>query len=77
MGWLAIDAAEFVFSAGFAGARLVAAYFLGGADAVGVNRRWESGFDLRDVAILVYGLQFLEVAVEEAPGAEAVGFDAG
>ena len=74
---MAVDAAEFVLSAGFAGARFVAAYFWSGADAVGVNRRWEIGFDLRNVAILVYGFQFLEVTVEQAFGAEAVGFDSG
>ena len=64
LGWLAVDAAEFEFSAGFAGAWFVAAYFWGGADAVVANGCWEIGFDLRNVAILVYGLQFLEVAVE-------------
>ncbi len=53
LGWLAVDAAEFVFSAGFAGARFVAADFGSGAVAVGVDWRWEIGFDLRDVAILV------------------------
>ena len=54
-----VDAAEFKFSAGFTGARFVAAYFRGGEDAVGVNGGWEIGFDLWNVAIFVYGLQFL------------------
>ena len=53
---MAVDAAEFVFSAGFAGARFVASDFWGGAGAIGVDGCWEIGFDLRDVAILIYGL---------------------
>ena len=48
-----VDAAEFEFFAGFTGARFVAAYFWRGAGAVGVDGRWEIGFDLRDIAILV------------------------
>ena len=44
---------------------------------MGVDWRREIGFDLRDVAIFVYRLQFLEVAVEKSLGPEAVGFDAG